>query len=363
MKITYAINGSGLGHATRSLPLIQALTDHQHNVTVYTQGLAKNFLQQQLNNIPIRELPRYARPHTNTLRGYCKSTLSSHLPFYRSQQHALTQELLKNRPDLLISDDEHTLSRIAHKHHIPHTTISFHCHGYELPSNLMATDHIQSQLLNTMMQLHLTQGQLRIHATPFPLQRQSNTLTHVPPILPKYLTQATWKPQGTHIVIYFNQALPIDYYQITQYAKQRGLHISFYGNTRHTLQSSNNQHATPHQEFIHDLLTADALICTPGSQLACEASFIGLPTALISPPRQRTQHMIARLFSQHFHNMHHMTAKAVSQKTLDQALKNTADTPTPAQLTLSGLDQTIHLIEQITNNHPESSPPLAKLSS
>ena len=146
MKITYAINGSGLGHATRSLPLIQALSERQHHVSVYTQGLAKNFLQQQLQGMTIVDLPRYAQPYTNTLRGYCKTTLSNQLPFYRSQQQALTQTLLEDRPDLLISDDEHSLSRIAHKHHIPHINISFHCHGYDLPANSLTSDRIQSYL-------------------------------------------------------------------------------------------------------------------------------------------------------------------------------------------------------------------------
>ncbi len=349
MKITYAINGSGLGHATRGLPLIQALTERQHNVSVYTKGLAKNFLQQQLDNTNILELPRDTQSYTNTLRGYCKTTLSNQLPLYRSQQQALTTILLKDRPDLLISDDEHSLSRIAHKYHIPHVTLSFHCHGYELPANLLTSDRIQSYLLNTMMQLNLYPGQLCIQSTPFNRKSPTNKSIQVPPILPRYLTQTSWNPQGTHIIIYFNQTLPINHHDITQYAKQRGLYLSFYGNTGQTLQSSNNQHATPHHEFIQDLLTADALICTPGSQLACEAYAIGLPTVLISPPRQRTQQLIARLFSQQCCNIEHITARQFSQHCLAEALNNITEVPEHSDA--SGLEQTMTLIEQLMDRH------------
>ena len=349
MKITYAINGSGLGHATRSLPLIQALTERQHNVSVYTQGLAKNFLQQQLEGTTIVDLPSYAQSYTNTLRGYCKTTLSNQLPFYRSQQQALTKALLKNPPDLIISDDEHSLSRIAYKYQILHANISFHCHGYELPTNLLTSDRIQSYLLNTMMQLNLNPGQLRIQSTPFNRKSSTHKSIQVPPILPKYLTQTSWNPQGTHIIIYFNQTLPINYHDITQYAKQRGLYLSFYGNTGQTLQSSSNQHATPHHEFIQDLLTADALICTPGSQLACEAYAIGLPTVLISPPRQRTQHMIARLFSQQCCNIEHITAKQFSKYCLADTLSKI--TKVPERPETSGLEQTMALIEQLIDHY------------
>ena len=349
MKITYAINGSGLGHATRSLPLIQALTERQHNVSVYTQGLAKNFLQQQLEGTTIVDLPSYAQSYTNTLRGYCKTTLSNQLPFYRSQQQALTKALLKNPPDLIISDDEHSLSRIAYKYQILHANISFHCHGYELPTNLLTSDRIQSYLLNTMMQLNLNPGQLRIQSTPFNRKSSTHKSIQVPPILPKYLTHTSWNPQGTHIIIYFNQTLPINYHDITQYAKHRGLYLSFYGNTGQTLQSSSNQHATPHHEFIQDLLTADALICTPGSQLACEAYAIGLPTVLISPPRQRTQQLIARLFSQQCCNIEHIAARQLSQHCLDQALNNITEVPEHSDA--SGLEQTMTLIEQLIDRH------------
>ena len=152
-----------------------------------------------------------------------------------------------------------------------------------------------------------------------------------------------------HIIIYFNQTLPIHHNDITRYAKQRGLYLSFYGNTAQTLQPSNNQHATPHHEFIQDLLTADALICTPGSQLACEAYAIGLPTILISPPRQRTQHMVARLFSQECCNIKHITAKKLSHHCLTQALNNITEVPKHPET--SGLEQTMLLIEQLMERH------------
>ncbi|MEZ4809514.1 MAG: glycosyltransferase [Allomuricauda sp.] len=49
----------GLGHATRCIPIIQALLDHGHQPFIATDGVALSLLQKEFPDLPTFELPSY----------------------------------------------------------------------------------------------------------------------------------------------------------------------------------------------------------------------------------------------------------------------------------------------------------------
>ena len=50
MKIFYSLCSWGLGHATRSLPVIRRLVDESNEVIVYTDGRSLALLKSELHN-------------------------------------------------------------------------------------------------------------------------------------------------------------------------------------------------------------------------------------------------------------------------------------------------------------------------
>lgn len=66
MKIAYGICSLGLGHASRSLPLIKELVKEGHDVTVIAHGRSKNYLERSIDDINIIDLPDYPIEYTKT---------------------------------------------------------------------------------------------------------------------------------------------------------------------------------------------------------------------------------------------------------------------------------------------------------
>lgn len=58
-RIAYGILDWGLGHATRSIPLIQALLQHDCEVHIASSGSALELMVKQFPDLPFRELPAY----------------------------------------------------------------------------------------------------------------------------------------------------------------------------------------------------------------------------------------------------------------------------------------------------------------
>jgi glycosyl transferase family 1/glycosyl transferase family 28 len=66
MRILYAVCGWGLGHATRSLPVLRRLV-REHDVFVYAEGAAAALLESELADARVRFLP--AVPYPNIFGG------------------------------------------------------------------------------------------------------------------------------------------------------------------------------------------------------------------------------------------------------------------------------------------------------
>ncbi|MBN2856947.1 MAG: hypothetical protein JXN63_00960 [Candidatus Delongbacteria bacterium] len=122
-KILYAVLNWGIGHATRSLPIIRELIK-DHDVTVLSTGRSLSLLKSELPHLEFIDHPDYSVKYTKR-GGALLFSLFFQLPGIllrlRSEQR-FTEELIKNRKyDRIISDNRYGIySRSVPSYFITH---------------------------------------------------------------------------------------------------------------------------------------------------------------------------------------------------------------------------------------------------
>jgi len=108
-SIFFAVLNMGLGHASRSLPIIRELIENKFHITIGSSGRSLTFLQKEIPNAIFFELPDYRFDYSK--KGVTLGGVIKRLPFFfRSviREQKIVQKLLLNRKfDLLISDNRY----------------------------------------------------------------------------------------------------------------------------------------------------------------------------------------------------------------------------------------------------------------
>ena len=124
MKIIYGVCSWGLGHATRSLPVIRALIDENHDLTIISHDRALTLLQNELGDtVTYEDIPDYPMLLSENARQFlAKSTIYWPVFIHRIEQ-GLTRlnAILKTHPtNAIISDGRYDM----YSKHIPSFFIS-----------------------------------------------------------------------------------------------------------------------------------------------------------------------------------------------------------------------------------------------
>lgn len=106
--IVFCILDWGLGHASRSVPVIKLLLNSGHKVTVATsKNLYDNFLSNEIHGINFLELkpydPKYSGAHKQVQK--LMMQLPHFLSVYLSDKHRIHNFINKNKVDAIISDN------------------------------------------------------------------------------------------------------------------------------------------------------------------------------------------------------------------------------------------------------------------
>ena len=106
MKILYAINSDGLGHAVRSIPIIKELKKNNHEIHIITSKNVKDFLGDSFGDCTL--IPQFAFNYNDNEIDYWNTFIDT---FYISkgniQNFKKIIKLIKDyHPDILISDLE-----------------------------------------------------------------------------------------------------------------------------------------------------------------------------------------------------------------------------------------------------------------
>lgn len=108
MKIIYAVCSWGLGHATRSLPVIRKLIDENNEVTIISNGRTLELLKKELGkNIDYFDIPDYPMLLSENSRQFMAKSVIYWPSFIARMESGLQQlkKILENRKcDRIISD-------------------------------------------------------------------------------------------------------------------------------------------------------------------------------------------------------------------------------------------------------------------
>ena len=113
MKVIYGICSWGLGHATRSLPVMRKLIDENNDLTIISNGRSLDLLRSELGeNIEYIDIPDYPMLLSENSRQFMAKSMIYWPLFIRKMQSGLSQltKMLKTRKcDLIISDGRYDI--------------------------------------------------------------------------------------------------------------------------------------------------------------------------------------------------------------------------------------------------------------
>ncbi|KYK26993.1 hypothetical protein AYK20_03045 [Thermoplasmatales archaeon SG8-52-1] len=108
MKVFYSVCSWGLGHATRSLPVIRKLIKEDNEVTIISNGRSLDLLKKELgNNIDYYDIPDYPMLLSKNSRQFMAKSVVYWPSFIAKMESGLQRlkKLLENKKcDLIISD-------------------------------------------------------------------------------------------------------------------------------------------------------------------------------------------------------------------------------------------------------------------
>jgi len=125
-KVLFATLNWGLGHATRSMPIIDVLLKHGNSVDIIASGMAYNSLNKEFPDLSYYQyFDDYPLPFTDN--GFSSSlfwkTFPSLIRSINNEKKKLDNILLKNKYDLIISDERFGI----YSHNIPSFLL---CHEF-----------------------------------------------------------------------------------------------------------------------------------------------------------------------------------------------------------------------------------------
>jgi uncharacterized protein (TIGR00661 family) len=280
--LIYALSGEGRGHATRAQTVIDALR-HEHTIKVYAYGQASELLEPLYRgtDVAVRRIPGLQFHYTERgLLDYPHTVLSAapYLMQLRERVLALSRELARDVPALVISDFEPLLPRVAARLGVPFISLD-HQHfltAYDL-SHLPMKLRWYAHCLSPWVKLYY-QGQAHSIVSSFydaPLAPHSRNVTRVGVLLrPAILNARASVEHGRHWVVYARRHVPA---QFVNALVQLGVPVRVYGLGAQPQRAAVTFHAIAEERFVADLATSAALVCTAGNQLVGEALYLGKP--------------------------------------------------------------------------------------
>ena len=107
-KILFGVLNWGLGHATRSIPVIQQLLEEDYEVIIASDGAALALLQREFPQLTFEALPGYHIRYSRNPRFFSLKLLSQtpHILQNMRKEKKITRKLVdKHQADLIISDN------------------------------------------------------------------------------------------------------------------------------------------------------------------------------------------------------------------------------------------------------------------
>jgi uncharacterized protein (TIGR00661 family) len=297
MRVFYGVNGEGLGHASRTLSVVDQLPECE--IHIFTYGAAHSYLRS------------IGYPHLHIIHGLTFSYRRQRIDYVRSLSKAglfCLSGLRRNieqikcaadrlQPSLFVSDFEPSIARAARICHRRLVSVDnqhrfVYCGVSELPRSLRiyatgvgyATrlmiphpDHVVISSFHndrhdaTSRRITLTGGMLRKSVEDTPVANDGFLLAYVRPSI--------------------SDAVLLALAGVDREARVYGAADTDV--RRHFERRGRFQFRPLSPDFVHDLAHCDRLVATAGHQLICEARYFHKPMLAIPEPGQYEQYINA----------------------------------------------------------------------
>jgi uncharacterized protein (TIGR00661 family) len=290
MKIFYGICGEGMGHAGRSIALIERLIQLGHRVLVFSFGDGARLLEkfglhpQLIDGLRFQQTAGGAVDAIGTFKNFRK-----YLRNRQSSVDFISQTALKERPDLFVTDFEPLTSIAAAALRIPCVSLDNQhrfCHPLETTFPLYLSWYCS--MAGAFVRYWIKQTELNIVAA-FHDCPKSPAYRSVDAMVRSELAAASSSDDG-HVLVYARQSLGQRIAICASRISAKFLLYGFEGPPGNNLQY--RPHSYP--DFAHDLASCRAVVCQAGQQMLAEARYFGKPSLAIPMPNQHEQEINAR---------------------------------------------------------------------
>lgn len=361
MRIAYALAGEGRGHTIRALTLAKGLIERGYEIAFFTCGDALQLLRDEFGADLVFHLdtPRFVIRRNRV--AYIRTGFAT-LSFFwkqRRRRKRVIEQLRDWKPDALITDFEPTFSGVAKRLDLP--LISFNSQRFSLDAQL---NHILNRRqrmklipIKVMCRLFAPKPNLSLISKGFNLQPNKLNARILGPMLRPQFHHDAWTPKGTHVIAYMRTSVLHHLPAISQHAETHGLKLKLYGHYPETVPENVECCPISNEGFIQDMLTADWMIQTAGTQLLGEVGCIGIPSLCIPEPGQVEQEINAALANKTFPHVEVLHPKRTSVEDLDAVLSRIS-TNSDRPIIRDGSEEALLMIDNFLTDATISSAPL-----
>ena len=325
MKIFYGIAGEGLGHATRSRPLIQYLLK-RHSVRIFAGGKAFVYLQRWFNVERIESMRlKYSENKMSALKTVVYNVLKSPWHFFSFLK--VFSFMFRNPPDVVVTDFEPWSAWSAIILRIP--LISIQLPGHYLPPQpflrnkqspakigLQKHNWWTSVTLWVVTTITIPYADAVVIPSFFQIPLTDKRAQYVEPIIRNEIVKRK-SVVGDNVLVYQTSGT---YHELLRVLKQfPQQQFVVYGFAKMGIEQNIVFKSFNEDEFFDDLCSSKAVITNGGISLMTEAVFLGKPVLSI-PIRGHGEQLVNAFFLEKTGNG--CAANTVSKFVVGSFLKN-----------------------------------------
>lgn len=307
MKILYGVVGEGMGHATRSKVVCEHLVSRGHEVKIVVSNRAHAFLSKAFADVvEIKGLTiRYVEGRMDR-DGTLARNLIAAPSLLAENVAAYYDKVVEFEPDLVISDFDSFAYLFAKRHGLPIVSIDnqqiiARC---KHEGDIKQGHKVDYQLTKAFIRAKLPGCDHYVITSFFepPIRKKfRDTTTIVPSILRQPILDAKAHARvGDHVLVYQTSASSSLLLEALGELRDHRFHV--YGLRRKDQSKKELPDRVGNcfikdfseEGFVHDLATAQAVVCNGGLSLIGEALYLGKPIFSIPVKNQFEQVMNAR---------------------------------------------------------------------
>ena len=317
LNIAYSLAGEGRGHTVRAIAMAERLQNEGHNIKFFTSRdsldlLIEKFGKDAIISMETPDLVLNKDGSVNALFSFLKTWKFLYITM-PSRVRRVVQQVTGTgndgfKADVLMTDFEPTFTHVARKTGLP--LISFDSQRFMLDAQLNGklSYLLRLKLLPVTMAIvfkFLPNPTCTIVSKGMGLQAKPNrpNTIMVGPMLRSEFTPGAWYPKGTHVIAYLRKAALFALEAAAQHAKKHGLVLRLYGHKPEVLPDNVIACPISNEGFIRDVLSAEWIVQTAGSQLLGEVSVIGIPSLVIPEKGQFEQETNISLCASRYGNI------------------------------------------------------------